>query len=174
MSPLASYPSKPEATTARPQHLNINWAAGGKEEACVCLSMTSSECCAWSKYNLLTHILQKINNFLMKVGGRSGSSRGPVPAEVKMRETDTCSWDNVGQGARLTSGTFLLNSLLSSTRCLWECSLSSCRPASSEATEFSSLCKHTHTDTHTKEREMVRGWKVERHYTLGSLPTLIR
>lgn len=46
-----------------------------------------------------------------------------------------------GGGARLTSGTFLLNSLLSSTRCLWECSLSSCRPASSDAAEFSSLYK---------------------------------
>lgn len=46
-----------------------------------------------------------------------------------------------GGGGRLTSGTFLLNSLLSSTRCLWECSLSSCRPASSDAAEFSSLYK---------------------------------
>lgn len=54
----------------------------------------------------------------------------------------------------LTSGTFLLNSRLSSTRCLWECSLSSCRPASSDAIEFSSLYKHRQSERELeKERQ---------------------
>lgn len=69
-------------------------------------------------------------------------------------------------GARLTSGTFLLNSLLSSTRCLWECSLSSCRPASSDAAEFSSLYK-THkrqTNGETGGREKQSETERERRH----------
>lgn len=76
--------------------------------------------------------------------------RGRVAAEER---TKKATFTAIG----LTSGTFLLNSLLSSTRCLWECSLSSCRPASSDATEFSSLYKHRQRKkTSNGERKQMR------------------
>jgi len=83
-------------------------------------------------------------------GARVAAVTQTAAADVKMRkkthrvERMWVGWGRWGGGGSSpTSGTFLLNSRLSSTRCLWECSLSSCRPASSDATELSSLYKNT-------------------------------
>lgn len=151
MSPLASLPSQPEANVAaRPQHLNINWATGRVREGEPWFLSSVVHC----KY-ILMQILQK-----KQIIPCTMVKEGETHAVRRVRRK-TQSWEDGGrERGRLTSGTFLLNSLLSSTRCLWECSLSSCRPASSDATEFSSLYKHT------KERETVRGseWSWERRH----------
>lgn len=120
--PPASDHTQPGANlTAKLQHLNINRDTGTAQDY---MSACVTECvCVCANECVRGRELH---------GG----------AELRTRK--------MAFPARLTSGTFLLNSRLSSTRCLWECSLSSCRPASSDATELSSLCTH-------KESHNVRG-----------------
>ncbi len=78
----------------------------------------------------------------------SGKVKKTLKMSISVKLNRWTSHAHLNMSRSLTSGTFFLNSRLSSTRCLWESSLSSCRPASCAATEFSSLYRDKE-----KERE---------------------